>query len=143
MTDAGHPEIRDDAGGRTPVSARSPRAALEPERMAQPSRPSRRARHPVVVVGNAVLTVIILVAVVVGLTVAVGKQRFEAPGPLDSEKIVNIPRGLGIKDIADLLQRESVIDQPWVFMGGVVAMKARDDLKYGEYLFQRNASLRD
>jgi UPF0755 protein len=111
--------------------------------MAQPTRPSRRARHPVVVVGNAVLTIIVLIAVAVGLTVAVGKQRFEAAGPLESEKVVNIPRGLGIKDIAELLQREGVIDQPWVFMGGVVAMKARDDLKYGEYLFQRNASLRD
>jgi UPF0755 protein len=36
-----------------------------------------------------------------------------------------------------------VIDQPWVFMGGVVALKARGELKYGEYLFPRQASLRD
>ena len=36
-----------------------------------------------------------------------------------------------------------MIDQPWVFMGGVVALKARDELKSGEYLFQRQASLRD
>src|SRR5262249_10808210 len=51
--------------------------------------------------------------------------------------------GNGIKDIADLLQREGVIDQPWVFMGGVVALNARDELKYGEYQFSRQASLRD
>jgi len=46
----------------------------------------------------------------------------------------------GIKDIADILQREGVIDQPYVFMGGVFAMKARDELKYGEYQFHRQAS---
>jgi UPF0755 protein len=143
--DAGPPQAgtREDAGrAANRLSPRSPRAALEPDRMGQPSRPSKRARHPIVVAGNAVLTIFILVAVAIGLTLAVGKQRFEAPGPLESEKVVNIPRG-GIKDIAELLQREGVIDQPWVFMGGVVAMKARDDLKYGEYLFQRHASLRE
>ena len=144
--DAGPPQAgtREDAGGRAAnrISPRSPRAALEPDRMAQPTRPSKRARHPIVVAGNAVLTIIVLLAIVVGLALAVGKQRFEAPGPLEAEKVVNIPRG-GIKDIADLLQREGVIDQPWVFMGGVVAVKAHDELKYGEYLFQRHASLRD
>jgi UPF0755 protein len=143
--DAEQPGTREDAGGRgtNRLSPRSPRAALEPERISHPARQhSKRARHPIVVAGNAVLTIIVLLAIVTGLTIAVGKQRFEAPGPLESEKVVNIPRG-GIKDIAELLQREGVIDQPWVFMGGVVAMKAHDELKYGEYLFQRNASLRD
>src|SRR5262245_51089248 len=111
--------------------------------MPQPSRPSRRARHPVVVVGNAILTVVVLLGIVGGLAAAVGKHRFEARGPLEEDRIVNIPRGLGIKDIAELLQREGVIDQPWVFMGGVIALKARDELKYGEYQFQRQASLRD
>jgi UPF0755 protein len=131
------------AAGASRISPRSPRAALEPERMAQPARPSKRARHPIVVVGNAILTIIVLAALVGGVAIAIGKQRFETAGPLERERIVNIPRGLGIKDIAELLQREGVIDQPWVFMGGVVALKARDELKYGEYLFPRQASLRD
>jgi len=73
----------------------------------------------------------------------IGKQRFEAPGPLQDDKVVNIPRGLGIKDIADVLQREGVIDQPWVFMGGVIALKANGELKYGEYRFTKHASLSD
>src|SRR5262249_8918644 len=129
--------------GASRIAPRSPRAALEPERMSQPSRPSRRARHPVVIVGNAVITVVLLVALVTGLGLVVGKNRFEAPGPLDADRVVNIPAKLGIKDIAELLQREGVIDQPWVFMGGVLALKARDQLKFGEYLFHRQASLRD
>src|SRR5262249_29286936 len=70
-------------------------------------------------------------------------QRFESPGPLAQDKIVNIPRGAGVRDIADLLHREGVIDQPWVFIGGVWVRKARDELKYGEYQFPKEASLRD
>jgi UPF0755 protein len=131
------------SSGPARIAPRSPRAALEPERVPQPLRHSKRARHPIVVVGNAILTLVVLVAVVGGFAVAIGKQRFEASGPLPAERIVNIPRGLGLKDIADLLQREGVIDQPWVFMGGVIALKARDELKYGEYQFQKQASLRD
>ena len=128
------------AGGKPP---RSPRAALEPERMPPPKRRSRRVRHPLVIAGNAIFTVLIVVAVAVGGALYVGKQRFEAAGPLPQDKVVNIPRGLGIRDIADLLQREGVIDQPWVFIGGVLVLKARGDLKHGEYQFTKGASLAD
>ena len=73
----------------------------------------------------------------------VGKQRFEAPGPLPQDRVVNIPHGSGMRDIADVLTREGVIDQPWVFIGGVMVLKAREDLKAGEYQFKAHASLRD
>jgi UPF0755 protein len=122
---------------------RSPRAALEPERVPAPARRSRRVRHPLVIAGNAIFTVLIVVSVAVGGALYVGKQRFEAPGPLNDDKVVNIPRGLGIRDIADLLAREGVIDQPWVFIGGVLVLKARGDLKSGEYQFSKAASLAD
>jgi UPF0755 protein len=36
-----------------------------------------------------------------------------------------------------------VIDQPWVFMTGVIVLKARDGLKSGEYQFPKRASLQD
>lgn len=125
------------------ITPRSPRAALEPERVAIPTRRSHRARHPLIVAGNAVFTILIILSVVVGGAIVVGKQRFEAVGPLSEDKVVNIPRGLGIRDIAELLMREGVIDQPWTFIGGVIVMKARDELKFGEYQFPKQASLRD
>ncbi len=128
------------ASGKPP---RSPRAALEPERVPSLKRRSKRVRHPLVIIGNAIFTVLIVVSVAVGGAIYVGKQRFESPGPLAVDKIVNIPRGLGIRDIADLLVREGVIDQPWVFIGGVLVLKARGDLKHGEYQFTKNASLAD
>ena len=107
-----------------------------------PTRRSTRARHPLVIVGNAIFTVIFLLTVAAGVGFVIGKQRFEAPGPLAEDKVVNIPRG-GIRDIADLLMREGVIDQPWLFIGGALVLKARDDLKFGEYQFAKHASLRD
>ncbi|MDT3686174.1 MAG: endolytic transglycosylase MltG [Pseudorhodoplanes sp.] len=122
---------------------RSPRTALEPERVSLPPQRSRSARHPLVIIGNAIFTLVLLVAVVLGGIVFWGKQRFEAPGPLAQDKIVNIPRG-GVRDIAELLQREGVIEQPWVFVGGALALKARgEDLKFGEYQFAKGASMRD
>jgi len=47
-------------------------------------------------------------------------------------------------DIGDILLRAGVISADrWTFIGGVLAMNARSGLKSGEYLFQKNASLRD
>ena len=126
-----------------PTAPRSPRIALEPERVPPPRRRSRRVRHPLVIVGNAIFTVLVVASVAVGAALYVGNQRFEAPGPLPEDKVVNIPRGLGIRDIAALLQREGVIDQPYVFMGGVVVLKSRGGLKSGEYKFNKEASLAD
>jgi UPF0755 protein len=107
-----------------------------------PPRRSRRTRNPIVIAGNALLTVVFLVTVVGGVGFVIGKQRFDLPGPLTEDKVVNIPRG-GIRDTADLLTREGVINQPTLFIAGALLLKAQNELKYGEYRFTRNASLRD
>ncbi|HTQ84375.1 MAG TPA: endolytic transglycosylase MltG [Pseudolabrys sp.] len=104
---------------------------------------SRRARHPLIVAGNAAFTLLVLIAIAVGAAIYFGKERFDAPGPLAEDKVVDIPRGLGIRDISALLERNGVIDQPWVFMGGVLVLKARGGLKHGEYQFTKHASLAD
>jgi UPF0755 protein len=125
------------------TTPRSPRAALEPERLATPRR-SRRARHPLVIIGNAIFTIVLLLAVVLGALAYWGNQRFEEPGPLVQDKVVNIPRGLGVRDIGELLTREGVIRDPWIFVAGAVVMKVRGaDLKFGEYQFAKGASSRD
>ena len=129
---------------RPPISPRSPRVALEPEQVPPPPRRSERARNPFVVFGNAVFTIILLLMVGAGSVYVYGKQKIESPGPLQEDKVVNIPSRAGMTDIADILQREGVIDNNrWAFIGSVFALKARSELKPGEYLFQKNASLRD
>src|SRR5436190_5786598 len=129
---------------RPPISPRSPRAALEPEQLPPPPKRSKRARNPFVVVGNAIITLVLVLMIGAGGAYIYGKQKIEAPGPLQEERIVNIPARAGMTDIADALQREGVIDNNrWAFIGAVLALKARSDLKPGEYLVQKNASLRD
>jgi len=129
---------------RPPISPRSPRAALEPEQVPPPPKRSDRARNPFVVVGNAVITIILVLMIGVGGAYIYGRQKIEAPGPLQEDKVVNIPARAGMTDIADILQREGVIDNNrWAFIGSVFALKARSELKPGEYSFQKNASLRD
>ena len=139
MTDAGPTR----SGEERRVAPRSPRAALEPEYVPEPKRPSRRARHPLVIAGNAILTILLVVGLAAGAIYSFGKQRLEAPGPLERETVVNIPRGLGLREIADLLAKENVIETPWMFIGGVLVLKAREDLKYGEYKFGKNLTLRE
>jgi UPF0755 protein len=129
---------------RPPISPRSPRAALEPEQVPPPPKRSERARNPFVVVGNAIITILIVLMIGAGAAYYYGRQLLETPGPLQEDKIVNIPQRAGKRDIADALQREGVISvNPWLFIGGVFALKASSDLKPGEYSFQKRASLRD
>jgi peptidoglycan lytic transglycosylase G len=129
---------------RPPISPRSPRAALEPEQVPPPPKRSERARNPFVVVGNAIFTLLILLMIGAGTAYYYGRQVLESPGPLAEDKVVNIPSRAGKRDISDVLQREGVTNvNPWVFIGSVYALKASSDLKPGEYLFQKHASLRD
>ncbi len=125
------------------IAPRSPRTAIEPDAIELPLRRSTGARHPLVIIGNAIISIFVLLAVIAGIVLFIGKERFEQPGPLPQDRIVNIPHGSGMRDIADVLTNQGVIDQPWVFIGGVLVLKAREDLKAGEYQFKAHASLRD
>ena len=108
-----------------------------------PTKWSKSARHPLVIAGNAVFTILILLAIIVGVGFAVGKHRFDAPGPLTEDKVVNIPPRFGIRDIADLLIKEGVIEHPLTFVVGSLLAKTRDELRFGEYQFNKQASLHD
>jgi UPF0755 protein len=148
MTGDQHP---DSEGASTDAGAafgerrlRSPRAALQPDPVPLPKIYSKRARHPLVIAGNAVFTAIILLGLLAGGAFFYGRNKLEAPGPLTEDKIVNIQRKSGIRDIADQLQREGVTNEPWwVFVGGALVLRAKDDLKAGEYQFAKNASLHE
>src|SRR5258705_1617837 len=129
---------------RPPISPRSSAADREPEQVPAQPRRSERARNPFVVVGNAIITILIILMSGAGTAYYYGRQLLDTPGPLQDDKIVNIPARAGKRDIADALLREGVINvNPWAFIGGVFALKASSDLKPGEYSFQKNASLRD
>jgi UPF0755 protein len=90
-----------------------------------------------------VFTVLILVAVVCGVIFAVAKNRFDSSGPLQEDKIVNIPPRLGIRDIADLLVKEGVIEYPLTFIISAKLAETREELRFGEYQFAKQSSLHD
>lgn len=137
---AGHNHGHDhEHGHRRGAHPRSPRQAIAPERMPPP--PSRRARHPLVVIGNAILTIIVLAIIAAGAGLYLGKSKFEAAGPLDRERTVVIPRGAGIRDVAELLRRERVIDIPMVFVAGAAVSGKTSGVKAGEYLFDPGVSM--
>src|SRR3954469_3678366 len=101
---------------RQPISPRSPRAALEPEQVPPPPKRSARARNPFVVAGNAIITILLVAMIGAGGAYVYGRQALEAPGPLQDDKVVNIPARAGKGDIAEVLAREGVIDvNRWVF----------------------------
>src|ERR1700685_3029106 len=103
---------------RPPISPRSPRAALEPEQVPPPPKRSERARNPFVIVGNAIITVILILMIGAGGVYVYGKKMLEAPGPLAEDKVVNIAARSKTREIAETLQREGVVDiNPWMFMG--------------------------
>jgi UPF0755 protein len=133
----------DPQGETKRIAPRSPRAALEPERVQIPTRWSQTARHPLVIAGNAVFTILILVALVGGVVFAFAKHRYDTAGPLQADKVVNIPPRLGIRDIADLLVKEGVIEHPLTFIVSAMMAKTHDEMKFGEYQFPRAASLHD
>ena len=65
---------------RPPISPRSPRAALEPEQVPPPPKRSERARNPFVVVGNAIITIILILMIGAGGVYVYGKKMLEAAG---------------------------------------------------------------
>jgi len=89
---------------RPPISPRSPRAALEPEQVPPPPKRSERARNPFVVVGNAIITLLLIGMLGTGAAYYYGKKTLEAPGPLQEDKTVVIPSRAGMTDIADVLR---------------------------------------
>src|SRR4051812_50081256 len=103
MTDAGRDETR--SGEQKRLAPRSPRAALEPDYVPEPKRPSRRARHPLVIAGNAIFTIILLVAIVVGVVYSFGKQKFDTAGAVGGGKKEKIFPGPGPRGGGGLLGR--------------------------------------
>jgi len=108
-----------------------------------PTTWSKSARHPLVIAGNAVFTVLIVVIVAGAIIFGVAKNKFDSPGPLQEDKVVNIPPKLGIRDIADLLVKEGVIGDSWAFIISAKLTETREELRFGEYQFAKGSSLHD
>lgn len=129
------------AVGSTRSAPKSPSEALKPVAAPPPPPKARRRRRPFIALMSGIFTTALVLAGVIGALVSIVGSQNAATGPLAGDKVVIIPRETGEYEIAELLQREGVIEHPWSFR--VSAMRRRvqgETLKAGEYLFKASAS---
>ncbi len=69
-----------------------------------------------------------------------GEQEFKQPGPSVEDRVVILPRGASLDDIARRLARAGVIDRPWLFRIGVRLSGAARGLQAGEFMFTAHLS---
>ena len=79
-------------------------------------------------------------AALAGLALFWFVRTFEAPGPLPEDLVVEIPRGAALGAIADRLVAEGVVENRWIFYGGVMLNGEERSLRAGEYLFPAEVS---
>lgn len=126
------------------VAPKSPSEALKPVAPpAPPPKARRRRRSPFIGMLSGLFTSALVLAGVAGVGIAVVGSQSKAPGPLASDRVLIIPKESGLTEIADLLQREGLIEHPWTFKVSALLSGNWTKLKAGEYLFKARASQQD
>jgi peptidoglycan lytic transglycosylase G len=136
-TDAAAPDAQPRWAPRSPSEAIKPMAAPAP-----PPR-LRRRRGGMLAALSGFLTLLVAAAIAGFFGLTVLQREVTAPGPLQADKVVLIPRNTGTNEIADLLKREGVIAQPTLFELYALINRQRGQLKAGEFLFKAGTSIDD
>lgn len=92
---------------------------------------------------SGLFTAVLVVAGLAGAGIAMVGGQSRAPGPLANDRVLIIPKDSGLTEIADLLQREGMIEHPWAFRISALVSGNWTKLKAGEYLFKARASQAD
>lgn len=124
------------------VAPKSPSEALKPVAPpAPPPKARRRRRSPFIAMLSGLFTAALVVAGLAGAGIAIVNSQSKAPGPLANDRVLIVPKDSGVTEIAELLEREGVIEHPWSFK--LSAWTSGRPLKFGEYLFKARASQQD
>lgn len=91
--------------------------------------------------GLLTLVVALAIAAIFGFTML--HQEVTAKGPLQSDKVVLIPRNTGTGEIAGILKQEGVINQPLLFEAYALINRQRGQLKAGEFQFKAGTSIEE
>ena len=134
---------RTASSGAGPIVPKSASEALRPEKAPPPPRRSRRARSQVVIFLNFVLTCIVVAVLGAGGLLYYGSTQFESPGPLAQNTTFEVREGAGLIEIAEGLERRSIVSDARIFRFGVQSAIGDDTLKHGEYEIEANASMRE
>ena len=125
---------------RTPGEALQPDAPPPPP---PPPPPKRKPRDGLLSLLSAFLSFLLIAALasVVGFSLA--HQKLRAAGPLASDKLLYFPARTDVPDILAKLESDGVIDMPILMNIALWLEGNRGNVKAGEYLFKKEASLRD
>lgn len=125
-------------------SLHSPSEALHPEAPpAPPAPPPPSKRRPTLSALSGFLSFLLVAAIAAAIGVGFGQQKIREPGPLREDKVLFIAPRTEVPEILGQLEREGVIDTPMLLNLALWIEGNRSNVKAGEYLFKREASLRD
>lgn len=128
------------------ATLRSPQEALQPEAAPPPppenkKRPSQR--RPTLSAASGFLSFLMLAAIGGVVLLAAAERKLSSPGPLNADKVVFIAPRTEVVDVIDQLAAAGVIDQPTLVKASLWLEGRWSQVKAGEYMFKREASLRD
>lgn len=132
-----------ESDARKPIIPASAGDPLAFEEGAPPPRRSRYARNRFVILLNFVISGVVLLILVAGMTFYLGKLEFEAAGPAKEATPFMVRRNTGVSSIADALERRKLISDSRVFAIGTRILGNDGSLKAGEYEIPANASMFD
>lgn len=90
-----------------------------------------------------VISILIVVGIVLLIGIGYAKREFVAPGPLETETIVLLPRGAGLNDTSRLLMLHGAIDSEFLFRLGARYRREEREIRYGEYRIPPGASMEE
>ncbi|HEY8565792.1 MAG TPA: endolytic transglycosylase MltG [Beijerinckiaceae bacterium] len=125
------------------VAPRSPSEAIKPTMAPPPPERPRRPRGGLLSTLSGLLTFAVVIAIGAILATVFVDREARAPGPLAADKMVLVPRNSGTSEIAEILRREGVIEQPYLFELYALLNRQRGALKAGEFMFKARTSVDD
>jgi UPF0755 protein len=126
------------------VTPQSPNEALQPAAAPPPPPPIPPSRRRPTLSAFSGLLSFLLVAAIASMSGLVwSRHRTHEPGPLAANKVLYITPGTEVPDIIAQLDREGVIDSPFLLSVTLLLEGNRTKVKAGEYLFKQNVSLRE
>ncbi|MBM6580246.1 endolytic transglycosylase MltG [Microvirga sp. BT689] len=90
---------------------------------------------------SGLLTLLVAFAIAGIFGFSMLQQEVTSKGPLQSDKVVVIPRNTGTGEIAQILKQEGVIEQPLLFQAYAYMNRQRGQLKAGEFQFKAGTSV--
>ncbi|MFC1458721.1 endolytic transglycosylase MltG [Microvirga arabica] len=133
----------DNGSSQPRLSPRSPSEAIKPSMAPPPPPKLRRRRRGMLSLLSGLLTLLVAVAIAGIFGFSMLQQEVTADGPLQSDKVVVIPRNTGTGEIAQILKQEGVIEQPLLFQAYAYMNRQRGQLKAGEFQFKAGTSVEE